>query len=59
MNHLDQACLGRSHETTVTLHTEETLLSSANYSRGDGHLLVLGNLLCIASSSALVLYYVV
>ena len=53
MNHSDQACLGRSHETTVTLHTEETLLSSADYSSGDRPLLVLGNPLCIAGSSAL------
>jgi hypothetical protein len=59
MNHSDQAYLGRSHETMVTLHREETPLSSADYSSGDGPLLVLGNYYCIASSFVLVLYYVV
>lgn len=44
-NRLDQVCLGRSHETMVTLRRGETLLSSADYSSGDGPLLVLGDLL--------------
>lgn len=47
MNHSDQAYLVRSHGTTVTLHREETQLSFADYSSGDGPgpPLVLGNLL--------------